>query len=58
MKREALLRVCGEAGGGDAAGNGEAKDTPALELSKFVSILSLQNTLVMVFLENCCCFEC
>lgn len=51
MKREALLRERGEAGGNLASGNGKAKDVAAFQLSKFVSILSLKNTL-SVFVEN------
>lgn len=51
MKREALLREHGEAGGNLASGNGKAKDGAALQLSKFVSILSLKNTLSVFFRE-------
>lgn len=51
MKREALLREHGEAGGNLASGNGKAKDIPAFELSNFVSILSLKNTLSVFFRE-------
>lgn len=51
MEREILLREHGEAGGNLALGNGKAKHVPSFELSKFVSILSLKNTLSVFFRE-------
>lgn len=51
MKREALLRERGDTGGNLASGNGKAKDVAAFQLSKFVSILSLKNTLFVFFRE-------
>lgn len=51
MKREAFLRERREAGRSFASGNGKAKDIPAFELSKFVSILSLKNILFVFFRE-------
>lgn len=51
MEREALLREHGEASRNLASGNGKAKDVPAFELSKFVSILSLKNIHFAFFRE-------
>lgn len=55
MKREAFLREHREAGRqagrSFASGNRKAKDVPAFELSKFVSILSLKNILFVFFRE-------